>query len=246
MNNVFSATAFVGLGLVTFATLIRLIAYTDWWKSPWFYVIAILLPISLPVATNIMLLILPGVTYHLLMRYQWVLYPILMIVFVAKHNKGLLGEKRREWFIVLCAIELIWNFVVTDQIAYSNLQKKYEKTYAYCVRLLDRIEQTEGYYKGMPIAMIGVVGDDSYPETDITEKVTDNLIGMNGEWLLYTGNNYELFMKHYLGATLNILPPDSMEEMYYDERYRAMESFPAQGSIQIIDGVMYIKTENKE
>jgi len=246
MNNVFSATALVGLGLVTFATLIRLIAYTDWWKSPWFYVIAILLPISLPVATNIMLLILPGVTYHLLMRYQWVLYPILMIVFVAKHNKGLLGEKRREWFIVLCAIELIWNFVVTDQIAYSNLQKKYEKTYAYCVRLLDRIEQTEGYYKGMPIAMIGVVGDDSYPETDITEKVTDNLIGMNGEWLLYTGNNYELFMKHYLGATLNILPPDSMEEMYYDERYRAMESFPAQGSIQIIDGVMYIKTENKE
>lgn len=246
MNNVFSATALVGLGLVTFATLIRLIAYTDWWKSPWFYVIAILLPISLPIATNIMLLILPGVTYHLLMRYQWVIYPILMIAFVAKHNKGLLGEKRREWFLVLCAIELIWNFVVTDQIAYSNLQKKYEKTYAYCVRLLDRIEQTEGYYKGMPIAMIGVVGDDAYPETDITGTVTDNLIGMNGEWLLYTGNNYELFMKHYLGASLNILPPDSMEEMYYDERYREMESFPAQESIRIIDGVMYIKTENKE
>lgn len=246
MNNVFSATALVGLGLVTFATLIRLIAYTDWWKSPWFYVIAILLPISLPLATNIMLLILPGVTYHVLMRYQWIMFPILMIAFVTKNNKGLLGEKRREWLIVLCSIELIWNFVVTDQIAYSNLQKKYEKTYAYCVRLLDRIEQTEGYQRGMPIAMIGVVGEEAYPETDITGKVTDNLIGMNGEWLLYTGNNYELFMEHYLGATLNILPPDSMEEMYYDERYREMESFPAQSSIKIMNGVMYIKTENKE
>ena len=246
MNNLFSITALILLGLVTLITLIRLVGYTDWWKNFWFYIIGILLMIGLPIATNIMLLILPGVTYHLLMRFQWVLYPILMVGFVSRYNKGLLGDKRREWFVLITAGVLIWNFTVTDQIAYSNLQKKYEKTYSYCVRLLDRIEQTEGYYQGIPIAMIGVIGKESYPSTDITQNVTSNLIGMNGEYLLYTGNNYELFMKHYLGATLNILPPDSMEEMYYSPEYREMESFPAQDSIRIINGIMYIKTENKE
>lgn len=246
MNNLFSITMVVLLGLVTLITLIRLVAYTDWWRSPWFYLIGIMLAIGLPLATNIMLLILPGVTYHLLMRYQWILFLILMVAFVSRYNKGLFGDTRREWLVFLTTGILIWNFAVTDNIAYSNLQKKYERTYSYCVRLLDRIEQTEGYYQGIPIAMIGVVGEDSYPQTDITQAVTSNLIGMNGEFLLYTGNNYELFIKHYLGATLNILPPESMEEMYYSKEYREMESFPAADSIRIINGIMYIKTENKE
>ena len=44
----------------------------------------------------------------------------------------------------------------------------------------------------------------------------------------------------------NVLPPEAMEEMYYSEAYREMESFPGADSIRIIDGVMYIKTENRE
>ena len=165
---------------------------------------------------------------------------------MSKYNKGLFGDTRREWAVLISAGVLIWNFIVTDQIAYSNLQKKYEKTYSYCVRLLDRIEQTEGYYQGIPIAMIGVVGEEPYPVTDITNDVTSNLLGINGDYLLYTGNNFELFINHYLGASLNILPAESMEEMYYSPQYREMESFPAEDSIRIIDGIMYIKTENKE
>lgn len=246
INNVFSLTAVVLLVLVTVVTIIRLVAMKKWWKGPWLYVLLALLVIGLPISTNIMLLISPEVTYHALMRYQWVLYLILMVAFVTKYEELLIKNVLREWVLLLTAGVLIWNYVVTDQIAYSNLQKKYEKTYAYCVRLLDRIEQTDGYYQGIPIAMIGVVGEESYPETDITGAVTSNLIGTNEDGLLYTGNNYELFIKHYLGATLNILPPEAMAEMYYSPQYRQMESFPAEDSIRIIDGIMYIKTENRE
>ena len=63
---------------------------------------------------------------------------------------------------------LVFNYGVSDNIGYSNLEKKYEKTYAYCVRLLDRIEQTPGYYQGIPVAVVGVIGYDElsrrYPE----------------------------------------------------------------------------------
>ena len=149
-----------------------------------------------------------------------------------------------EWLGLAAAVVLIFCYSVTDNIAYSNLRKRYEKTYAYCVRLLDRIEQTEGYYMGIPIAMIGVVGDRQYPVTDITLPVTSNMIGMNGDILLYTGKNYRLFIQHYLGATLNILPEDVMSDMYDSEEYLAMDSFPGPDSIRVIDGVMYIKTEN--
>ena len=242
INNTWSMAAFTLLALVTLNVLLWRTIQNGWWKRVWFWVLLLLTAVGIPVATNLILVISPDVTYHLLMRYQWVLYLIIPVAFISRY-----GQKRdaaSSWGMLLAAVVLVFNFAVTDNIAYSNLQKRYEKTYAYCVRLLDRIEQTPGYYQGIPIAMIGVVGDESYPLTDITGDVTSNMIGMNGDVLLYTGNNYESFIRNYLGAELNILPAEVMGEIYYSEEYRAMDSFPGENSTKVVDGVLYVKTEN--
>ncbi len=237
----------VALLLLLFAALFAggvLVKNRKWWKKPGFFGIIILAVLVLPVITNVILIISPSVTYHLLMRYQWVLYLIGLVAFVGNGmEEGKTGAVL-QWLALCCGVVLVFFYGVVDNIGYSNLQKRYEKTYAYCVRLLDRIEQTEGYYQGIPIAMIGVVGEDEFPGTDITLDVTSGMIGLNGDSLLYTGENYRLFMQHYLGATLNILPADAMKEMYYDEEYIEMDSFPGENSIRIIDGILYVKTEN--
>ncbi|MDE5746914.1 MAG: glucosyltransferase domain-containing protein [Acetatifactor sp.] len=243
VNNLFSWGAMIVLGVSSAVVLVCLCLKKKWWKSVWFFVIIAVTAVGLPIAMNLILIISPDVTYHLLMRYQWVLLPVCMVAAVSKYSEKMPWA---AWLGLVCGLVLLFNYGVTDQIAYSNLEKKYEKTYAYCVRLLDRIEQTPGYYQGIPIAMIGVVGDHSYPVTDLTEDVTAGMIGIGGDSLLYTGANYQAFIQNYLGATLNILPPKAMEEMYYSEAYREMESFPGADSIRIIDGVLYIKTENRE
>lgn len=249
-HNIFSLAGLVILILLTVVTLLGLAYRKKWWKNPLFFVIMILLVFSLPPATNIVLFISPNVTYHLLMRYQWVLYPILMAAFVSRYGYGQ-GEQDSAakgritaWLLAISVFVLVFSYGVADNIGYANLQKRYEKTYAYCVRLLDRIEQTEGYYQGIPIAIVGVVGYVPYPETDITGDVTSGMIGLNGDFLLYTGDNYKEFMKHYLGATLNVLSPEKMKDIYYSEEYIAMESFPAETSVKIIDGILCVKTEN--
>lgn len=244
-NNFFSFIGFAVLMGLALTVSIILFLRRKWWKNIWFFVIIILLAAGLPVATNIILIVSPEVTYHLLMRYQWVLYLIFMVDFIHRYA----GEARRgtaymEWGALIAAVLLIFNYGITDNIAYANLQKRYEKTYAYCVRLLDRIEQTDGYYQGIPIAMIGVVGDEQFPPTDITWKVTSNMIGMSGDSLLYTGANYQAFMKHYLGATLNFLEPEVMSDIYYSEEYIALDSFPGKNSTKVVDGILYVKTEN--
>ena len=243
-QNIFSVTACLLLAGVAVIVLVSLIRNRKYWKNPVLFSIMILIVLLFPYATNIILLISPSVTYHLLMRYQWVLYAIGAVALASNCNFGTRLGVRLEWGACLAAFTLVFCYSVTDNIAYSNLQKRYEKTYAYCVRLLDRIEQTDGYYPGIPIAMIGVVGDVQYPMTDITLPVTSNMIGLNGDILLYTGSNYQAFIKYYLGATLNILPAEAMAEMYFSEEYIAMDSFPGENSIRIIDGIMYIKTEN--
>lgn len=245
-HNGISLGALALLLLAALGTALVLVCRRKWWKNPLFFVIMVAALAVLPFITNVVLLISPDVTYHLLMRYQWVLYLIGLTAFVSRNagqwNRGEILEKAA----FLAVFAMVFFYGVTDNIAYSNLQKKYEKTYAYCIRLLDRIEQTPGYYQGIPIAMVGVVGQEQYPVTDITYPVTAGMIGLNGDSLLYTGMNYQEFMKHYLGATLNILPAEAMAEVYYSEEYIAMDSFPGENSIRIIDGIMYIKTENVE
>ena len=245
-NNLFAVAAFLVLGVVFLYVLGTLCVRHGLWKKIGFWVLLILLAVGLPLATNVIRLISPDLNYHLLMRYQWVLYPIMMLAFAERYGKEIKGEALLAWGAFAAALVLCFDYAVADNIAYSNLQKKYEKTYAYCLRLLDRIEQTEGYYQGIPIAIIGVVGEEQFPATDITQKVTAGMIGMNGDSLLYTGDNYEAFMKHYLGATLNFLDADAMAEIYYSEEYMAMESFPGATSTKVVDGVLYVKTENTE
>lgn len=243
-NSVYSRAAVFVLVCAAVLALFRQVMQRKWWKCPGFFVIMTVAAVALPLATNVILLISPNVTYHLLMRYQWVLYLILPLAFAYRFSGGDKKGILLQWCVLTAAFVAVFHYAVTDNIGYSNLQKRYEKTYAYCVRLLDRIEQTEGYYQGIPIAMVGVVGYNPYPETDITLDVTSNMIGLNGDTLLYTGENYQVFIKNYLGATLNILSPEEMEEIYYSPEYIEMESFPAASSVKIVDGIMYVKTEN--
>lgn len=250
-QNLFSLIALLALLASTVFVTARLAAAGKWWKRIGFYAVLAALAVLLPPATSCILMVSPGLTYHLLMRYQWVLYLICAAAFADRYfswkeeNCGR-ADLLFQWITALSLAVLLFCYGLTDNIAYSNLEKRYEKTYAYCLRLLDRIEQTPGYYQGIPVAMIGVVGDDSFPGTDLTGRVTGNMIGLSGDSLLYTGDNYEAFFKYYLGATLNILDAKVMEEIYYSPEYEEMDSFPGANSVKVVNGILYIKTENKD
>lgn len=237
-NNVFSLSALV---LLAGAVLV-ICLQNGYLKSLKGWLTVLALAVILPVATNMILIISPGVTYHLLMRYQWVLYPILMVAFCVRY-----GQDARsawvQWPLLIAAAVLVLNYTVTDNIAYSNLSKKYEKTYAYCLRMADRMEQTDGYYSGMPVAMIGVQNKTNFPETDITGQVTSDMIGMTGDYLVYTDKNYQAFMKNYLGVTINLVSDQEMEAIYQSKEYQALDSFPGQNSMKVVNGILYIKTE---
>ena len=244
-GNPYSATAFVLLILAFAAIFLKVMNDRGVFKRPFNIISILVLALFLPIGTNVILLISPDVNYHLLMRYQYALYPILIFAFVRKYSEGSHGLWRyvREGAVFAVAVMLFVNGI-NDNIGYSNLNKRYEKTYGYCLRLLDRIEQADGYYPGVPIAIVGVVGYVPYPETDITGSVTQTMTGLSGDQLLYTAANYQEFMKNYLGATLNFLTPEEMADIYYSEEYIAMESFPGKSSVKMIDGVLCVKTEN--
>lgn len=241
-KNLFSIVAFGLLCGLALVLLIGLIIKEKKYTDIRLYIMILLLAAAVPVAANVILLVSPEVNYHLLMRYQWVLFPILLIAFADKYGKG--GFNR--FALLIAGGVLIFHYALTDNIAYSNLEKKYEKTYAYCLRLADRMEQTDGYYPGIPVAMIGVVSETQYPVTDITGEVTGSITGMTGDYLLYTRTNYQAFFKHYLGITVNLVSDEEMLKIYDSPEYKDMGTFPQQDSLKVVDGILYIKLENKE
>ena len=242
-----TASKIAGLALLvcTFVSVILLIIKNGLYKRFWFYWVGLLTLVLVPVSANVVLLITPNVNYHLIMRYQWVLAWMVCVVLCDRCvGKDLKFRTVISWVSVLAAAAVIISYTVSVNIGYTNLQRKYEKTYAYALRLLDRIENTEGYYQGIPVVIMGVIGDDENPPTEFTTPVTADMIGLEGDYLLYTGSNYETFIRHYLGANLNIVSMDQNPEIYYSDEYVEMESFPGKTSVKYVDGMIYVKTED--
>ena len=269
-GNIFITNGFSLICVLLLTVVVCVTALFCYLKSKaykrWYQTLLLLVFIALiPFGTNIIFFMSTEVTFHLLMRMQWVLFPIFAIVLsemwpcvqrgkVQNVQEETSKENKIKWNIslllagtaVLASLGLSYQFALMDNIAYFNMNERYEKTYAYCLRLVDRIEQTEGYEPGMPIAMIGVVDESKYPVTDITGDVTSRISGTTGDILIYKGEQYAAFMKHYLNVTINPIVGDQIVEIYNSPEYREMDSFPAENSVRIVDGVMYIKTEPKE
>ncbi|NTV79105.1 MAG: hypothetical protein HGA25_08220 [Clostridiales bacterium] len=244
MNNGFSLAAVIVIALLVFYTLLRLMKKKKLYTRPLFYLGTLVFLAVVPLASNIILFISPEVNYHLIMRYQWVLFLILSLAFMERYlTEEVWQINLIKWVSILCFGTMVLNFVVTDNIAYSNLAKKYEKTYAYCLRLADRIEQTEGYYTGMPVAMIGVISEENFPSTDLSLGVTSNIIGASGETLLYTSENYQAFLKNYMDISIELVSDEEMLEIYNSQIYQDMDSFPGADSVKVVDGILYVKTE---
>ena len=146
---------------------------------------------------------------------------------------------------IVVSVVIAFQYALICNIGYFNLEKKFEKTYAYCLRMLEQMEETEGYYHGIPVAMIGVVGDHYLPSTDLTVNVTDSLIGVNGDYLFYTAENYQAFIEYYFGVHIELVPIEDMVEIIRDPRYIELQVFPKQDSMKVVDGILYIRTENK-
>ncbi len=259
INNGFSLVCVVLLTVVVCATALfcylKSKAFKRWYQT----LLLLVFTAMIPLGTNIIFFMSSDVNFHLLMRMQWVLLPIYAVVLseawpIKKDENELMGNSKKKisFSLIIACIGVIasaglsYQFALMDNIAYFNMNERYEKTYAYCLRLVDRMEQTEGYVQGMPVAMIGVVDESKYPMTDITGDVTSRISGSTGDILIYKGEQYAAFMKHYMNVTINPVVGDQIIEIYNSPEYREMDSFPAENSMKVVDGVLYIKTEPKE
>lgn len=226
------------IGLLTYFFM----AYRNKIES-WKWISSIILWMVFPCGIYFMYFIMPDVMYHMLMKMGWSILFVTFIVIVDKlhsvEEKIYKSAVSVNWiFTISCAL-LIFNFILIDNIAYFNMHQRYEKEYALCVRLADRIEQTDGYHTGMTVYMYGRIEENSryYSPTSLTTDKTDELIGTSGDFtLLYTTSLYQSFLKNYLGISLEL-----DWDMKEPDELKAMPVWPEENSVQVINDTLLIK-----
>lgn len=231
----------LGIGMYLFL-FVRKKCYKDCLKC----VLLLFLTALIPVGTTIACVLAPDTFFHLLMRYPWVLFFVYILVLLEELEKLEIKEAIRKATAVISSLALlvmVFCFMVNGNIAYFNLNEKYEKTYSYALRIADRLEATPGYSVGEKVFITGGIPTEEYfPYTDITYKVLKGYFGPNENILTESADKYQTFFAHYLNVTIEIASWKEAQDILATQEFNEMGRFPDEDSIKKINGIWVIKT----
>ncbi len=245
-NNIMKI-AFVVVFAIAIFFYFRLFIQKKRYKSVIRIVLTLALVASVPFGATIVNIISPDTFFHLLMRLPWVLLFIFVVVLAEKQLSGEKVMNQRviktlKATVAVGMVVFIWQFAILANIVAFNLNERYEKTYAICMRVADRLEQTPGYTTGTKVAILGGSFDHTYYiPSDMTRADLAGFFGADGSVYAAASNECAAVMKHYLNVTIVTVSHEEEVELALTEEFAQMPNFPAEGSIGFIGDVLVIK-----
>lgn len=141
-----------------------------------------------------------------------------------------------------CAMAiLIFNSVVYANQVYLKKDLEYQTTMLTMVRLIDRMEQVEGYVPGETrVALLGRLEDSGL------FLPREGMAGLNGTGLepkvgLTYFDTYYWYFHHILSYPISLMGPSKAMQFGQRDEVKDMPAFPALGSCRMVDGVLVVK-----
>lgn len=214
-------------------------------KALWRPVGALAMLALLPLGVNFMQVLSPYAAPTPLMKYSFVtVYLAVLLLAELADGSQVLGRLRSD----AVALTALWAAVLllfclnTNNLLYTASAQAHRATESFATRLLTRIEGCPGYERGIEIAVVGAVTDGllrshipSYAQVDHYSVPRDTVLDLNKH--LY----------YYFDQWLNV-PVDEPEEevmlaVSASPAFAAMPLYPADGSVQVVDGRVVVKLQ---
>ena len=244
--NIWERIAYYLLLAAAILLFARLVIKKKIYVSAWKTVCTVLLLAVIPIGASLVAVISPDIFFHILMRMPW---SVLFVFALALFDKTVRNTEENKPFRVASIAGIvatgcmIGHFILLANVVYLNLEQRYEKTYSLCLRIADRLEQTEGYEAGDPVAIVGGYPNwGKYPPSEITQEVTILFFGAMGDFSTNSAEKYAEFMKHYLNVTISVPTPEEQTEVAETLEFLYMPYFPEANSIKQINGIWIVKT----
>lgn len=239
-TNLFEILNLLLLLIIIFMT-VAVIVTTKLYRKPPTLLIITLSFISIPVLSFILYFVSPGVSYHMLMVMSLVSVYLIPVFIYDKLNGTAKLNIVSSWGMVFLSFLIIFNFMLISNISYFNMTLKYEKSYATVNRILDRVEQTEGYEEATKLAVLGRIT----MKTEVgSEKIPENLpvmTGAMGEYILAQPYHYEYMLANYFGKSLVRVDEEQLEQIRNSKDFEKMEPWPSRDSVKIVGDTVIIK-----
>ncbi|WP_047984678.1 glucosyltransferase domain-containing protein [Ornithinibacillus californiensis] len=197
--------------------------------------------VLLPVFSYILYFVSPGVSYHMLMVMALVSIYLVPIIFYERLDKPNALGKLFSWGAVITLALVIFNFAIISNIAYFNMTLKYEKSYSLANRILDRVEETEGYEKVTKLAIIGRKPVHTNISTDRVTQSIPKMTGAMGEVFLVQPYHFSAMLENQLGTKIGLVNREELDSLKASDLVQEMVPWPSKESIQIIGEVAIIK-----
>ena len=205
-------------------------------------VMLILLFALMPLGANITYVISKGMV-HILMSYAFFLFFVLPVSLVEQLH----AEHRRIFpairAVLLASLSVLYlcNTAFANQF-YFRRDLEMQSTLSLMSRVIDRVEQTEGYVPGeTPVAFVGTLFDTPLFMNRPGFEHLFYLRGGNNVYAITYENCFSWYTQQVLGYPMRILSESERVQMAFREDVLAMPVFPEDGCCRMIDGTLVIR-----
>lgn len=203
-------------------------------------VIGVLLLIVSPLAVNAMQILNTEDVPHILMIYSYALVFVFVIRLLELCTENPRWRMPRRFALLVCAL-LVFRFMSVSNIGYLHLQTAAQTTQAFANRIAMRIEEQPGYGDlavyitgGYPYYFVQPRLEDRFP-------ITDDMTGLRADAVIPAAYMLNAYLQEVLHVPVRVPYSDELERVKSSEAFQEMPSWPAEGSVAVVEDVIVVK-----
>ena len=211
-------------------------------------VLLVLCYVLLPLGGNMIFVLTKGMEHDLMIFSFFVL--IVWAICLQTYKTNMASPSTTTKAVPRCSLDAIIVFgvcgvFILNSIIFANqlyLKKdlEFQKTYATLNRVINRIEQIDGYVANQtPVALIGSLEDSSLAKKDPSFSYTGP--GQGSMFAVTYYSTYETFLENVMGYPIQILDQASSDTFKENPVVQEMPTFPDRESCQMVDGTVVVK-----
>lgn len=202
----------------------------------------LILCFAIPVGMSFIYLLSNG-SVHMLMSYTFIIPILITIISVVIANRNTKTRNKKifatEMIVSILSTILSFSLIVSANTLYLQAKTQYDTSLSYCTRLLDRIEQFDGYNKDIKVAFVS--GKKTYNEENAWSR-NDFYIAENDT--IGDATAVERFLKYELNCRLEMCAENigSDNKKYYNlDAVKKLDTFPEKNCMVWVDDTLVVK-----
>lgn len=245
--------AYLCLGLLCVGLLAMIVVRRKLYKQPAALLFLTVLLLLFPLCANVVDLVAPESSTSIinLFAYAMVLPFTCAIAELAGQFTPDAPRVRNcqalaAWGLLAILIIVDWNWFLQTNIFYSKINSYYEHTVLMCNRILSRIERLPAFSQGAEVAFIIDDNGVDYLFSNGTDY-NDIILNDQGLWDPVIGFYRQkdaakpaTLISNICGVQINVASQSRIEEIKKTDAYQALDAWPTDGCIDVIDGVIVV------